>query len=158
MQVPQIHTIGAHIEASDKFDDEWPWPTFQGHIPQTLQNGFHAITCRNFDAGSPNSHQRCPTQRPWTSSMMSDLDLLSKVTDPKDCNMVFEQLLSTSFMQVHQICMVDPPHITYTCPVSPSIPFAIHRPLHHLDQYPAIGQVNHFCTTNHWLSTMTISD
>ncbi len=38
------------MEASVKFDDGWPCPTFQGHRPQILQNGVLAITCHNFEA------------------------------------------------------------------------------------------------------------
>ena len=50
------------------------------------ENGFRARTCHSFHAGSPNSRHRCTTWWPRTSLMMSDLDLLSKVTDPKHCS------------------------------------------------------------------------
>ncbi len=68
-----------------------------------ILNTVLAITCHNFDAGSPNSHHRCTTWRPRPSLMMSDLDLLSKVADRKDCKTVYLQKLAISLMQVHQI-------------------------------------------------------
>ncbi len=114
----------------------------------SVPNTVLAITCHNFDAGSPNSHHRhmCTTWRPRIHSMMSDLDLtyfprsqtqktakwcscnnlpqlwcrftkftplvhrmeasvtfddewpwpdlLSKVTDPKDCTMVYSVIIT----------------------------------------------------------------
>jgi len=100
---PKVH----HIEASFTFDDDWPWPTFQGHRPKRLQNDVITITRHNFNAGSPNS-----------SLMMSDLDhvdLLSKITDQKACqchrthNMFPVKVMwSTTFQQSLSFCISLP--------------------------------------------------
>ena len=60
--------------------DGWPWPISQGHRghdhPQKRLVG--ATTCVVIHTGNPYWHQICIWTRPWTSSKMGQVDLLSR--------------------------------------------------------------------------------
>ena len=68
-----------------------------------------AITCHRFIIGPPNLYQIFTTQRPRTSSMMSDLDLFPKVTWAKSqrntvLTITFDRLIAGP-PNSHQVCI-----------------------------------------------------